>query len=137
MKETFYKISGSCGRSLTIALIADLHDHDCSEVLASLHKRKPDLIACAGDLIYGVQPKGHMLKTVESVNTMRFLRESSRVLAAVQYSKTSAKAHNTAPLHPLPAKGKLTALISSTAVTVTSSLTANPYPACLSTPLIS
>ena len=85
MKETFYQISGSCGRSLMIALIADLHDHDCSEVLASLHKRKPDLIACAGDLIYGVQPKGHMLKTEESVNTMRFLQESCRI-APVCYS---------------------------------------------------
>ncbi|MBE6121359.1 MAG: hypothetical protein E7190_01425 [Erysipelotrichaceae bacterium] len=85
MKETFYRIRADIRKEITIALAADLHDHDCTDALESLRNRKPDLIAIAGDLIYGVKPDGNMLKTEESVSAMRFLKEC-RKIAPVYYS---------------------------------------------------
>lgn len=85
MKETFYRIRTEIPEPLTIALAADLHDRDCGQVLASLNKRKPDLIAVAGDLFFGTLPKKKILKTEESVNAMHFLKESAKI-APVYYS---------------------------------------------------
>ena len=52
--ETTYQIL-SCPAS--IALLADFHNGDPEPVLLSLYEHRPDLIAIAGDLIYGSQPR--------------------------------------------------------------------------------
>ena len=54
MKESFYRLPGP--RPLRLALVADLHGQAPDAVLASLRRRKPDLICVAGDFVHGVPP---------------------------------------------------------------------------------
>jgi len=48
MITTEYQINGST--DLTIAIVADLHEHEPSDVLSILREAKPDVIAVPGDL---------------------------------------------------------------------------------------
>lgn len=61
MKEQFYAISAQF--DLTIAVVADLHARDGSEVMQSLKEQKPDLITIPGDLVQKKRPQenGKML----------------------------------------------------------------------------
>ena len=52
MKESFYRLPGP--RPLRLTLVADLHGQAPDAVLASLRRRKPDLICVAGDFVHGV-----------------------------------------------------------------------------------
>ena len=61
MVETIYKIkSEKVTCKVVFALISDLHDFPCGEVVASLEKRKPDMILMPGDIfntdVDGVKP---------------------------------------------------------------------------------
>lgn len=51
MKETFYKF----GSPMKICLLADIHDEPFDEVVRSIKRQKPDIIAIAGDIIRRVQ----------------------------------------------------------------------------------
>ena len=54
MRETAYDIGlREKGLALTIALLADLHDHPYDSIIQSLKAHKPDIIAIAGDTISG------------------------------------------------------------------------------------
>ena len=52
MQETVYSLPVP----LSIALVADLHDHPYSAVLSSLQNHKPDIICIAGDFTHGGFP---------------------------------------------------------------------------------
>ena len=54
MVETIYTLP-SC--PVHLALLADFHNGDPQPILSSLNRHRPDLIAIAGDLIYGSQPR--------------------------------------------------------------------------------
>lgn len=49
MQETVYRFN----TPYSIALITDVHNKDCKTIVASLANKKPDIIAIAGDLVYG------------------------------------------------------------------------------------
>ncbi len=49
MKRTHYTIKAPL--DLQIALVSDLHNHPCEEVLAALREEKPDIIAVPGDMM--------------------------------------------------------------------------------------
>ena len=55
MKEQFYVILAQF--DLTVAVVADLHARDGSEVIRSLKKQKPDLITIPGDLVQKKRPQ--------------------------------------------------------------------------------
>ncbi len=55
MIERTYEIKADV--SLYIALVTDLHGDDGTAVLRSLQRHSPDLIAIAGDFIYGRRPR--------------------------------------------------------------------------------
>lgn len=61
MKEQFYVILAQF--DLTVAVVADLHARDGSEVIRSLKKQKLDLITIPGDLVQKKRPQenGKML----------------------------------------------------------------------------
>ncbi len=83
--------SVSLTKTLTIALIADLHDRPYEKILASLKERRPDLIAIAGDLIDGYTADGmenrskneltRMPKSMlaDSAYALQFLKECAAV----------------------------------------------------------
>ena len=48
---TRYQLELGIESSLRVALVADLHDRPCEEVLAILQQEQPDLICVAGDLM--------------------------------------------------------------------------------------
>ena len=52
MQETFY----SFPVPLSIALVADLHDHPYTDIISSLQINKPDIICIAGDFTHGGFP---------------------------------------------------------------------------------
>ena len=52
MQETFY----SFPVPLSIALVADLHDHPYTDIISSLQTNKPDIICIAGDFTHGGFP---------------------------------------------------------------------------------
>ena len=51
LEVTEYNVTLRHQRPLTIALLADVHDAPCEEVITALSKANPDLIAIAGDLV--------------------------------------------------------------------------------------
>ncbi len=53
MVETIYTIHGC---PLRLALLTDLHNKDCRPAIASVRAYNPDIIAIAGDVIYGSRP---------------------------------------------------------------------------------
>ena len=66
MVERTYKLN--C--PVSIALLADFHNGDPSPVISSLQAHRPDLIAIAGDIIYGSQPKSEELVVKEQKNVL-------------------------------------------------------------------
>ncbi len=83
MIETFYTIPGLPLRRL--AVVADLHNRPCGEVLDSLWERRPQLIAIPGDLVRSEQPDNRELVTLTQENVLPFLR-SCAALAPTFYS---------------------------------------------------
>ena len=71
MQETFYTLPGP--RALRLALVSDLHDRPGDEALASLRRRKPDLICIVGDFVLGRAPREGW-KLEQSPHAMAFLR---------------------------------------------------------------
>ena len=55
MKEQFYLIPAEFG--FTIAVVADIHARDGSEVIRSLKEQKPDLITIPGDFVQKKRPQ--------------------------------------------------------------------------------
>lgn len=53
MVETCYTLPGAP----RLALLGDFHNGDPAPVIASLRARRPEIIAIAGDLVYGTPPK--------------------------------------------------------------------------------
>ena len=53
---TRYTISTNHPCCLRIALVTDLHDHPCEQLLDALHEQRPDVIAVAGDLLERFEP---------------------------------------------------------------------------------
>ena len=53
---TRYTISLNHPCHLRIALVTDLHDHPCEQLLDALHEQQPDVIAVAGDLLERFEP---------------------------------------------------------------------------------
>ena len=49
MQETRYHVNMPC----SVALLADLHNRPCQDILASLTANCPDIICIAGDLVEG------------------------------------------------------------------------------------
>ncbi|MBQ6488376.1 MAG: metallophosphoesterase [Solobacterium sp.] len=82
MNETFYRIRMDqlqMTERPVIALVADIHNNPPAKVIASLEKRKPDLIALCGDLIYGVESDPGFLKMEESENAVELLSSCVRI----------------------------------------------------------
>lgn len=70
MVETTYRLN--C--PVSIALLADFHNGDPAPVLKSLQAHRPDIIAIAGDLIYGSQPDGNDLVVQKQANVLPLVR---------------------------------------------------------------
>lgn len=71
MVETVYTIS-SC--PISIALLGDLHGRPYDMVIGSLRDHHPQMIAIAGDIVYGSQPEDDNVSPLESqVNALPFL----------------------------------------------------------------
>lgn len=62
-----------------IAILADFHNTDPDPVLKSLRSRKPEIIAIAGDFLFGYPPKTNMLMVDTNPEAMTLLRECSRI----------------------------------------------------------
>jgi predicted MPP superfamily phosphohydrolase len=82
MKEQIYDIPA--GFDLTIAVVADLHARDGTEVIQSINKRKPDLIAIPGDFVQKKRPQEHgKILDIPIVafqkNVMPFLTHCSKI----------------------------------------------------------
>ena len=77
MRETFYKIPAGSRR--LIALISDLHNHSGKDVVRSLRRRHPDLIAVTGDLLVGYLPKDNRLIVKSQKNVLPFLRACAAI----------------------------------------------------------
>ena len=74
LKETFYKMN----TPLSIALIADTHNHSADDVIRSLKRNKVDIICIAGDFVYAPLPEDG-LKMEESIYAMELLEECARL----------------------------------------------------------
>ena len=51
MKETFYSKKVSIGDAVLLAVVSDLHNKPCDDVIESLYAQKPDFILINGDLL--------------------------------------------------------------------------------------
>ena len=71
MQESFYTLPGP--ECLRLALVSDLHGFPGDAALASLEKRRPELICVAGDFVLGRAPQ-EGLKLERSPETMAFFR---------------------------------------------------------------
>ena len=69
--ETFYNI----GCPFSIALLADFHNNIPDPVLESLRSHNPEIIAIAGDFIFGDMPKGWRIKIKENFRALKLLEE--------------------------------------------------------------
>lgn len=70
MTETHYKIPGAPW----IALLSDFYNGECAPILSSLRTQRPDIIAIAGDVIYGSRPEGDVSPIVIQQNVMLLLK---------------------------------------------------------------
>lgn len=77
MKETAYRIAAPI--DIMIALVSDFHDSDPGEITNSLCRRRPDMIAIAGDLLVGYRPKDDCLMVEQQRNALPCLRECVRI----------------------------------------------------------
>lgn len=70
-QETIYRVPTPA----SIALLGDLHNHPWQEILHSIERNRPDLIAIAGDVIRGHFPRDpHRLIVQEQEQVLPFLR---------------------------------------------------------------
>ena len=58
MVETIYHLNSP----VSIALLTDLHNRPYKDIIRRVEKYAPDIIAVAGDVIYGSPEKGMILK---------------------------------------------------------------------------
>ena len=77
MKETFYKIP--VGNRRLIALISDLHNCPGKDVIRSLKRYHPDLIAVTGDMLVGYLPKDNQLILKVQKYVLPFLRACAAI----------------------------------------------------------
>lgn len=75
MKETFYKIPGCPVR---FALLADLHNAPFSDITDSLKRRRPQMIAVAGDVARGLRPETGLIIERQK-NVLPFLRACAQI----------------------------------------------------------
>lgn len=68
MTETCYTLPGAP----RLALLGDFHNGEGEPILASLRRRRPDLIAIAGDLVYG-RPPANAPAVIEQANVLPLL----------------------------------------------------------------
>ena len=71
VEESVYRVPGPV--RLTLAHISDLHNETGEEVLASLRRHRPGLIAVTGDLLRGLRPRGSGLLMEEQRDIPLFL----------------------------------------------------------------
>lgn len=71
MKITRYKYAAP----ITIALLSDLHNKPCSQIISQVRELRPDIIAVTGDVIWGQRPDSDILITKQQENVLPFLRE--------------------------------------------------------------
>lgn len=76
MIETAYNISGC---PIKLALLGDLHGRSYVKVIDSLRIHKPQLIAVAGDIIYGKLPKDDISPLESQHNVIPFLRSCAEI----------------------------------------------------------
>ena len=72
MRETVYRIPAPVKKR--IALVTDLHNRPYKKVIRSLRRRRPDLIAVAGDLMEGYKDKKGLLFANSNAYVLPFLR---------------------------------------------------------------
>ncbi|MBR1477367.1 MAG: metallophosphoesterase [Lachnospiraceae bacterium] len=75
MVETHYKIKNAP----RIALLADLHGRDPEPVISSIQRHDLDLIAIAGDVIYGTQPEDDISPLDTQENVLPFLSSCASI----------------------------------------------------------
>ena len=75
MVETFYSLDLPC----SLALLGDLHGKPYQKVTDSLRRRRPDLIAIAGDVINGSPPEEDRSPLVSETNVLPFLEECNSI----------------------------------------------------------
>lgn len=73
MKETFYKYN----TPVKICLLADIHDRPFVEIISSLKRQKPDVIAVAGDILDHVQLNNGVPVVSQSKHSLNFLKACS------------------------------------------------------------
>ena len=82
MRETFYKVAGRVRDGYRIALISDMHDKPCEDVIRSLQNRRPDYIAINGDLLYAAAGETIYLHFPDSGQHLRNASNALRLLEA-------------------------------------------------------
>lgn len=70
MKETFYRYNVP----VKICLLADIHDRPFGEIVSSLRRRRPDIIAVAGDIIERVRTDTDKPVILQPRYSLDFLR---------------------------------------------------------------
>lgn len=73
MKETVYQLD----LPVPIALLSDLHNRPFQKIIDSLEKKKPQIIAITGDIIYGSQPEDEAPVVKKQENVLPFLSACS------------------------------------------------------------
>ena len=76
MKETVHNIIAPV--DMTIALIADFHNADPTDILSSLQAHHPDMIAIAGDFLVGYRP-GENLIVEEQTSVLQLIAGCARL----------------------------------------------------------
>ncbi len=77
MQETICRIPAPVKRS--IALLSDLHDRPFDDILLSLEKKRPDIIAIPGDIICGSKPALDGEKIRETQYVLPFLSDCAAI----------------------------------------------------------
>ncbi len=75
MIETTYSLN----TPVSIALLPDLHGHSYESVLPSLRRRRPDIIAVAGDVLYGCVPENGRSPLETQENVLPFLTDCASI----------------------------------------------------------
>ena len=70
MKDTFYRYDVP----VRICLLADIHDRPFGEIICSIKKHKPDIIAVAGDIIERVRTDTHKPVILQPKFSLAFLK---------------------------------------------------------------
>jgi hypothetical protein len=75
MKETTYTVKIPA----ILALLGDLHGRPYQQAIASLQKNKPQIIAIAGDIVYGHQPEDDISPLVSQPYILPFLEHCAAI----------------------------------------------------------